>query len=80
MLRYTANGEVKYLAEATELTRPERNTLTVSFEDVEKYNQQLATTVLQEYYRYVVCIWLNNGFQIDSLVLLYRFIFVKHKY
>ncbi len=48
---YSIDGELKYLAEAQELIRPERNTLTVSFEDVEKYNQQLATTVLEEYYR-----------------------------
>jgi len=42
---------MKYAAEAQELTRPERNTLLVSFEDIERYNQQLATTVLEEYYR-----------------------------
>ena len=42
---------MKYASEAQELIRPERNTLTVSFEDVERYNQQLATTILEEYYR-----------------------------
>ena len=46
------DGEQKYLAEVQELIRPERNTLGISFEDVEKYNQQLATTILEEYYRY----------------------------
>ena len=50
--RYTIDGEPKYLVDAQELIRPERNTLSVSFEDVEKYNQQLATTILEEYYRY----------------------------
>ncbi|XP_041371751.1 zygotic DNA replication licensing factor mcm6-like [Gigantopelta aegis] len=48
---YQVDGEVKYLPEVQELIRPERNTLTVSFEDVEQYNQQLATTILEEYYR-----------------------------
>ncbi|KAK2166950.1 hypothetical protein LSH36_33g07062 [Paralvinella palmiformis] len=48
---YTIDGEPKYLADAQELIRPERNTLSISFEDVEKYNQQLATTILEEYYR-----------------------------
>ncbi|XP_013418015.1 zygotic DNA replication licensing factor mcm6-B [Lingula anatina] len=43
--------DLKYLDQAKELIRPERNTLTVSFEDVEKYNQRLATTILEEYYR-----------------------------
>ena len=52
--RFTVDGELKYLADAQELIRPERNTLTVSFEDVEHYNQQLATTVLEEYYRSVL--------------------------
>ncbi|XP_064611933.1 zygotic DNA replication licensing factor mcm6-like [Liolophura sinensis] len=48
---YAVEGELKYLADVQDLIRPERNTLTVSFEDVEKYNQQLATTILEEYYR-----------------------------
>jgi len=60
---------VKYASEAQELIRPERNTLLVSFEDVERYNQQLATIVLEEYYRCVVlflvlCEYLK--FQIES--------------
>jgi len=42
---------VKYLAAALELVRAERNTLTINFEDVERYNQQLAVTILEEYYR-----------------------------
>ncbi|KAL3836521.1 hypothetical protein ACJMK2_021945 [Sinanodonta woodiana] len=48
---FTVDGEQKYLHEVQELIRPERNTLSVSFEDVEKYNQQLATTIMEEYYR-----------------------------
>ena len=55
--RYTVENETeaKYLQEAQELVRPERNTLSVSFEDVEKYNQQLSTTIQEEYYRYKAC-------------------------
>lgn len=46
-------GDPLYLTEAQELIRPERNTLTVSFTNVERYNQQLATTIQEEYYRRV---------------------------
>ncbi|XP_051554164.1 MCM6 minichromosome maintenance deficient 6, like [Myxocyprinus asiaticus] len=45
------NGDVLYLAEAQELIRPERNTLTVSFSNIEHFNQQLATTIQEEFYR-----------------------------
>ncbi|XP_056599654.1 MCM6 minichromosome maintenance deficient 6, like isoform X2 [Triplophysa dalaica] len=45
------NGDVLYLADAQELIRPERNTLTVGFSNIEHYNQQLATTIQEEYYR-----------------------------
>ncbi|XP_002733704.1 zygotic DNA replication licensing factor mcm6-B [Saccoglossus kowalevskii] len=48
---YTVDGEVKYLPDVQELIRPERNTLTVSFDDVQSHNQQLATTIQEEYYR-----------------------------
>ena len=44
-------GELLYLADAEELIRPERNTLTVSFVNVEQFNQQLATSIQEEYYR-----------------------------
>lgn len=44
---------MKYLAAALELVRAERNTLTINFEDIERYNQQLAVTILEEYYRYL---------------------------
>jgi DNA replication licensing factor MCM6 len=47
----TADGEVKYVREAEELIRPERNTLLVSFADLEGFNQELATTIQEEYYR-----------------------------
>uniref|UniRef100_A0A673AWG2 DNA replication licensing factor MCM6 n=1 Tax=Sphaeramia orbicularis TaxID=375764 RepID=A0A673AWG2_9TELE len=47
----TGDGEVKYVREAEELIRPERNTLLVSFTDLEGFNQELATTILEEYYR-----------------------------
>ncbi|KAM9844902.1 DNA replication licensing factor MCM6 [Aulostomus maculatus] len=47
----TGDGEVKYVREAEELIRPERNTLLVSFTDLEGFNQELATTVQEEYYR-----------------------------
>ncbi|XP_054625119.1 DNA replication licensing factor MCM6 [Dunckerocampus dactyliophorus] len=47
----TADGEVKYVREAEELIRPERNTLLVSFTDLEGFNQELATTIQEEYYR-----------------------------
>uniref|UniRef100_A0AAX7SEY8 DNA replication licensing factor MCM6 n=1 Tax=Astatotilapia calliptera TaxID=8154 RepID=A0AAX7SEY8_ASTCA len=40
-----------YVREAEELIRPERNTLLVSFTDLEGFNQELATTIQEEYYR-----------------------------
>lgn len=45
------NGEVKYVEDARNLIKPERNTLQVSFVDVEKFNQSLSTTIQEEYYR-----------------------------
>ncbi|XP_029309040.1 DNA replication licensing factor MCM6 [Cottoperca gobio] len=47
----TGDVEVKYVREAEELIRPERNTLLVSFTDLEGFNQELATTIQEEYYR-----------------------------
>ena len=46
------DGEIKYVNDSHDLIRPERNTLTVNFEDVERHNTQLATTIIEEYYRY----------------------------
>lgn len=80
--RFSVNGELKHLPEALELIRPERNTLTVCFADLEQHNQQLATTILQEYYRYSqfhVTIFAESCVNIDkcdsvipSLVILCR--------
>ncbi|XP_067854807.1 maternal DNA replication licensing factor mcm6-like [Heptranchias perlo] len=47
----SVDGDVKYLQGTLELMRPERNTLFVNFTDMEYYNQQLATTIQEEYYR-----------------------------
>ncbi|EDM09875.1 minichromosome maintenance deficient 6 (MIS5 homolog, S. pombe) (S. cerevisiae), isoform CRA_b [Rattus norvegicus] len=46
-----SDGEIKYLQFAEELIRPERNTLVVSFADLEQFNQQLSTTIQEEFYR-----------------------------
>ncbi|XP_063986707.1 DNA replication licensing factor Mcm6 [Diachasmimorpha longicaudata] len=48
---YKEDDEVKYLEPAKELVSPERSTLVVSFDDIERYNQALATTIVEEYYR-----------------------------
>ncbi|XP_015116230.1 DNA replication licensing factor Mcm6 [Diachasma alloeum] len=48
---YREDDEVKYLEPAKELVSPERSTLVVSFDDIERYNQALATTIIEEYYR-----------------------------
>ncbi|XP_071942360.1 zygotic DNA replication licensing factor mcm6-B-like [Antedon mediterranea] len=48
---YTVDGDLKYQQDVEELVRPERNTLTVSYDDIQSYNQQLATTIQEEYYR-----------------------------
>lgn len=54
MSRFREDDEIKYLHPCSELAQKlERNSLEVSFEDVEKYNQNLATTIIEEYYRYV---------------------------
>lgn len=41
----------KYHQEALELVQPERNTLFVSFEDFERFDQRAANTVVEQYYR-----------------------------
>ncbi|KAJ8917378.1 hypothetical protein NQ315_002402 [Exocentrus adspersus] len=48
---FKEDGELKYLEPAQELQSEERSTIEISFEDVEKYNQNLATTIIEEYYR-----------------------------
>lgn len=45
------DGELKYLPEAKELGRPERNTLTVSFQDLEEHSTRLASVIQEHYYR-----------------------------
>lgn len=49
--RYKEDGKIKYLYGAQDLRNPERSTLEVCFEDIEKYNQNLAATIIEEYYR-----------------------------
>lgn len=44
-------GEPKYAPDVIELVAPERNTLTISFKDIESYNRNLATSIQDEYYR-----------------------------
>lgn len=46
-----SDGELKYQRDAEELIRPERNTLLVSYTDLEGFNQELATTIQEEFYR-----------------------------
>ncbi|KAL9924563.1 minichromosome maintenance 6 isoform 1-T1 [Glossina fuscipes fuscipes] len=48
---FKEEGEIKYIKPAADLELPDRCTLEVSFDDVEKYNQNLATTIIEEYYR-----------------------------
>ncbi|KAL0811388.1 hypothetical protein ABMA28_009797 [Loxostege sticticalis] len=48
---FKEDNELKYEKQAKELLKPELSTLEVSFDDVEKYNQNLATTIIEEYYR-----------------------------
>uniref|UniRef100_W5N6X0 DNA replication licensing factor MCM6 n=1 Tax=Lepisosteus oculatus TaxID=7918 RepID=W5N6X0_LEPOC len=45
------SGEAMYLHDAEELVRPERNTLTVSFGNIERFNQPLSTAVQEDFYR-----------------------------
>ncbi|KOB74584.1 DNA replication licensing factor Mcm6 [Operophtera brumata] len=47
---YATQSQVKD-EHSKELLKPELSTLEVSFDDVEKYNQNLATTIIEEYYR-----------------------------
>ncbi|KAH8387253.1 hypothetical protein KR093_005887 [Drosophila rubida] len=47
---FKEDGEIKYTRPAANLESPDRCTLEVSFEDVEKYDQNLATAIIEEYY------------------------------
>ncbi|XP_044743187.1 DNA replication licensing factor Mcm6 [Chrysoperla carnea] len=48
---FKEDGEYKYIEPSKEFANPEKCTFEVSFEDVEKYNQNLAQTIIEEYYR-----------------------------
>ncbi|XP_065174596.1 DNA replication licensing factor MCM6-like [Sycon ciliatum] len=48
---FEVDGNRQYIEDVQDLIRPERNTLTVSFSDVETHNSQLAATIADEYYR-----------------------------
>ena len=49
---FKVDGENKYMNEIQELIQPERNTLAVSFNDIESHNSKLSTIIQEEYYRY----------------------------
>ena len=53
LIRFKEEGHVKYKSFIENLVGPELSTLEVSFDDVERYNQGLATTIIEEYYRFV---------------------------
>jgi DNA replication licensing factor MCM6 len=48
---YQEDGISKYLPEAKELAKPERNTLLVDFSDVEKFNPRLKEAISDQCYR-----------------------------
>ena len=53
LCRFKEGEELKYLADAGNLIRPERNTLLVNFQDVEEHSTKLATIIQEHYYQYV---------------------------
>ena len=55
------DGEIKYLESAGNLVRPERNTLLISFEDLDEFNNRLANMVLENYYRSARLCELSSG-------------------
>lgn len=46
-----SENRTKYLDDALDLVQPERNTLFVNFEDLERFDQRAATTIVEQYYR-----------------------------
>ena len=50
-LRYTVDADLKYLDSARDMIRPERNTLTVSYLDVEEHSTKLANVIQEHYYQ-----------------------------
>lgn len=51
--RFKEDGDVKYYEKVQDLVQPDRSTLEVKFYDIETYNQNLATTIIEEYFRWV---------------------------
>ena len=49
--RDEGNPQPKYMDQARELVKPERNTLQVSMRDIQMHNAQLSETITHEYYR-----------------------------
>lgn len=44
-------NELKYIEDARNLVKPERNTLQIHFPDIERFNQNLAQAIQEDYYR-----------------------------
>lgn len=59
LTEYKDGDDLKYFKPTAELSEAERNTVEISFEDVEKYNQELATTIVEDYYR--ISFYLNQA-------------------
>ncbi len=49
--RFKVEGELRYLEDVKQLDRPERNSVTISFLDVEEYSTKLATLIQERYYQ-----------------------------
>lgn len=50
----------KYTEEAFLLLKPERDTLTVSMADVERFSQNLSNVIIEEYYRVSIQFFFNS--------------------
>lgn len=72
-----SDGEVKYLGDAEELIRPERNTLLVSFTDLEGFNQELATTIQEEYYRWEMLCFIIHPYSLWNTYNIIFIIYIK---
>lgn len=75
---FREDGEIKYLSGAKALEDPARCTLEVSFEDIEKHNQNLATAIVEEFYRVYpyICLALKNFVKDHGEVKIDRELFV----
>ena len=49
--RFREGEGLKYLDDAKNLIRPERNTLLINFQDVEEHSTKLATVIQEHYYQ-----------------------------